>query len=102
MCCALLVGLCLYMSTTVVYILTRPLTPSALPLARPLRHLPPPPSRFSRIRDDLAHYEQQERMRQEEEQQQLAAARHPEKQAGSLAPKLRPGMALALVNMRNK
>jgi hypothetical protein len=55
-----------------------------------------------RVRDELDRLEQQQRARVEEEEELLAAAVEAEKAQSSLPHRVKPAMALALVNMRNR
>lgn len=55
-----------------------------------------------RIRDELDRLEQQQRARVDEEEEMLAAAVEAEKSQSSLPHRVKPAMALALVNMRNR
>lgn len=54
-----------------------------------------------RLRDELDRLDQQHRARVEEEEEMLAAAVEAEKTQSAM-PRVKPGMALALVNIRNR
>lgn len=55
-----------------------------------------------RIREELDRLEQQQRARMEEEEELLAAAVEAEKAQAAMPHRVKPAMALALVNMRNR
>jgi hypothetical protein len=60
------------------------------------------PTVLHRIQDELNKLEQQQRARLDEEEELLAAAVEAEKGQAVLTTRVKPAMAMALVNMRNR